>query len=80
MAERQPEILARHCTDAGQIAESGAIWGAAGQRSLGRSAVAEASEQCYASVGPDRQLTLHPDAQARPIQLQVAASNALMHG
>jgi hypothetical protein len=39
IAENQPEILARHCTEAGLIEKAAGLWGKAGQRSLGRSAL-----------------------------------------
>jgi predicted ATPase len=42
LAERQPELLARHCTEAGMIEKAVGLWGKAGQRSLERSALAEA--------------------------------------
>jgi predicted ATPase len=45
VADNQPEILARHCTEGGQIAKALDLWGKAGQRSLARSALAEATEQ-----------------------------------
>ena len=45
IAESQPELLARHCTEAGLIEKAAAFWGKAGQRSLERSALVEAVEQ-----------------------------------
>ena len=45
IAENQPELLARHCTEAGLIEKAAILWGNAGQRSLGRSALIEAAEQ-----------------------------------
>src|SRR5262249_51647458 len=45
IAESKPELLARHCTEAGLIEKAGALWGKAGQRSLARSALVEAAEQ-----------------------------------
>ena len=45
IAERQPELVARHCTEADQIEQAAGLWGKAGQRSLDRSAVVEAVEQ-----------------------------------
>ena len=36
IAENQPELLARHCTEAGQIEKAASMWGKAGQRSLAR--------------------------------------------
>jgi predicted ATPase len=45
IAESQPELLARHCTEAGLIEKAACLWGKAGHRSLARSALAEAVEQ-----------------------------------
>ena len=42
IAENQPELLARHCTEAGLIEKAALLWGKAGQRSLARSALIEA--------------------------------------
>src|SRR5262249_23117424 len=44
-AESQPELLAHHCTEAGLIERAAALWGKAGQRSLARSALVEATVQ-----------------------------------
>jgi predicted ATPase len=45
IAENQPELLARHCTEAGLIEKAAGLWGKAGERSLARSALVEAVEQ-----------------------------------
>ena len=45
MAENEPELLARHCTEAGQVEKAAALWGKAGLRSAQRSALVEATEQ-----------------------------------
>ena len=45
IAENQPELLARHCAEAGLIEKAASLWGKAGQRSLSRSALVEAIEQ-----------------------------------
>src|SRR5204862_4309734 len=45
ISENQPELLARHCTDAGQIEKAAALWGKAGLRSAQRSALVEGGEQ-----------------------------------
>ena len=45
IAERQPELLARHCAEAGLTARAAELWGKAGQRSLECSALVEAAEQ-----------------------------------
>ena len=34
IAESQPELVARHCTEAGLIEKAARLWGKAGQRSL----------------------------------------------
>jgi predicted ATPase len=45
VAENQPELLARHCTEAGLTEKAADFWGKAGQRSLTRSALVEAIGQ-----------------------------------
>ena len=45
IAESQPELLARHCTEAGLIEKAASLWGKAGHRSLDRSALVEGTEQ-----------------------------------
>ena len=45
IAENQPELLARHCTEAGLIEKAVGLWGKAGQRSMERSALLETVEQ-----------------------------------
>ena len=45
ITESQPELLARHCTEAGLIEKAAGLWGKAGQRSLARSALVEAAAQ-----------------------------------
>ncbi|MFY9837038.1 MAG: hypothetical protein WAK55_11310, partial [Xanthobacteraceae bacterium] len=42
IVERRPELLARHCTEAGLIEKAAYLWGKAGQRALGLVALAEA--------------------------------------
>jgi predicted ATPase len=45
IVENQPELLARHCTEAGLIEKAAGLWGKAGQRSVERSALVEAVAQ-----------------------------------
>jgi predicted ATPase len=45
IAENQPELLARHYSEAGLIEKAAGLWGKAGQRSLERSALVEAAAQ-----------------------------------
>ena len=45
IAANRPELVARHCTEAGLIEKAAGLWGRAGLRSLERSALVEAVEQ-----------------------------------
>ena len=51
IANNQPELLARHCTEAGLTEKAVGLWGKAGQRSLERSALVEAVEQFARAIG-----------------------------
>ncbi|MGO9327256.1 MAG: AAA family ATPase, partial [Steroidobacteraceae bacterium] len=79
IAERQPELLARHCTDAGLIEKAAALWGKAGRRSLARSALVEAAEQLTRALAQIATLPGTPALRREEIKLQVALANALMH-
>jgi predicted ATPase len=50
IAENEPEVLARHCTEAGLTEKATDLWEKAGQRSLARSALVEAVEQLRARL------------------------------
>ena len=60
IAESQPELLARHCTEAGLIEKAVGLWGEAGLRSLERSALVEAVRAAYSSTYSDRRHCLPP--------------------
>jgi predicted ATPase len=79
IAESQPELLARHCTEAGLIARAAALWGKAGLRSLERSALVEAVAQLTRAL--DQIASLPATAQVRrdQIRLQVALITPLIH-
>jgi predicted ATPase len=79
IAENQPEILARHCTEAGLIEKAAGLWGKAGQRSLERSAVVEAVEQLTRALAQIATLPGTPALRRDQIKLQVGLMNALMH-
>ena len=49
IAEGQPELLARHCTEAGLIDRAASLWGKAGLRSKERSAPVERATACSSS-------------------------------
>jgi class 3 adenylate cyclase/predicted ATPase len=79
IAETQPELLARHCTEAGLIEKAAALWGKAGQRSLARSALVEAVEQVTRALD---QITTSPATSAlrrEQIKLQLVLISAVMH-
>ena len=79
IAESQPELLARHCTEAGLIEKAAGLWGKAGQRSLARSALVEAAEQLSRALGQIATLPVTPALRREQIKLQVALINALFH-
>jgi class 3 adenylate cyclase/predicted ATPase len=77
IAETQPELLARHCTEAGLIEEAAGLWGKAGQRSLARSALLEGAEQLKRALDQIATLPATPALRREEIKLQVAFANAL---
>ena len=79
IAETQPELLARHCTEAGLINKAADFWGKAGQRSLDRSALAEATAQFTQALDQIATLPGTPALRREQIKLQVGLVNALMH-
>jgi class 3 adenylate cyclase/predicted ATPase len=79
VAERQPQLLARHYTEAGLIEKAAALWGEAGRRSLERSALVEAAEQLTRALAQIAVLPATPALRREQIQLQVALITPLMH-
>jgi class 3 adenylate cyclase/predicted ATPase len=79
IAENQPELLARHCTEAGVIEKAASLWGKAGQRSLARSALVEAVEQVTRALGQIETLPSTPALRREQINLQVVLISALFH-
>jgi class 3 adenylate cyclase/predicted ATPase len=78
IAENQPEVLARHCTEAGLIEKAAGFWGKAGQRSLERSAVVEAVEQLTRALAQIGTLSATPALRREQIKLQVALITPLI--
>jgi predicted ATPase len=72
IAENQPELLARHCTEAGLIEQAAILWGRAGQRSLDRSALMEAVQQFTRALAQIETLPATPKQRREQIKLQVA--------
>jgi class 3 adenylate cyclase/predicted ATPase len=79
ICENQPELLARHCTEAGQIEKAAALWGKAGLRSAQRSALVEAAEQLRRALDQIGTLAATPALRREEIKLQVALITPLLH-
>jgi predicted ATPase len=79
IVESQPELLARHCTEAGQIEKAAGLWGKAGQRSLERSALIEATVQLARALDQIAALPATPALRREQIRLQVALIAPLIH-
>jgi predicted ATPase len=79
IADRQPELLARHCTEARLMEKAAALWGRAGLRSLERSALVEAAEQLTRALALIATLPMTPELRREQIKLQVALITPLMH-
>jgi class 3 adenylate cyclase/predicted ATPase len=77
IAESQPELLARHYTEAGLIEKAVSFWRTAGQRSLARSALVEGAEQLKRALDQIATLPATPDLHGEEIKLHVAFANAL---
>jgi class 3 adenylate cyclase/predicted ATPase len=79
IAENQPELLARHCTEAGLIEKAASLWGKAAQRSLERSALVEAVAQITRALDQIATLPATPALRRQQIKLQVALLTPLLH-
>ena len=79
IVERQPELLARHCTQAGLIEKAAHLWGKAGQRSLDKSALLEAIEHITRALDQIEGLPATPALRREQIKLQVALLTPLIH-
>ena len=79
IAESQPELVARHCTEARLIAKAAGLWGKAGQRSLARSALVEAIEQLTRALAQIANLPGTPALRREQIRVQVALITPLIH-
>ena len=79
IVENQPELLARHCTEAGLIEKAAGLWGKAGRRSLERSALVEAIAQFTRSLDQIGTLPSTASLRREQIKLQTALITPLMH-
>jgi predicted ATPase len=79
VVESQPELLARHYSEAGLGEKAGSWWGKAGYRSLARSALVEASEQLTRALAETGALPSTTARRRDLLNLQLGLVNALMH-
>jgi class 3 adenylate cyclase/predicted ATPase len=79
IAETKPELLARHCAEAGDVEKAAALWGKAGQRSAERSALIEATEQLRRALDLIATLPGTPALRQDEIKLQVELITPLLH-
>jgi class 3 adenylate cyclase/predicted ATPase len=79
IAESQPELLARHCADAGLMEKAAAQWGKAGQRSFALSAFAEATAQLTQALNLIVVLPSTPALRRQQIKFQCALITPLFY-
>ena len=78
-AAAEPELLAHHFTQSGLIEAAIQWWGRAGQRSLERSALVEASTQITRALNQIANLPSTPGLRREEIKLQAALITPLLH-
>ena len=74
----QPEVLARHCTEAGLSEAAIGWWRRAGELALRRSAFAEAIAHFDKAIGLTEGLADGPDSRLTQLRLQIAKGNSLI--
>jgi predicted ATPase/class 3 adenylate cyclase len=79
ITESQPELVARHCTEAGLVEKAATFWGRAGLRSLERSALIEGMAHLTRALDQLGGLPSNVTHRREQIKLQVALINALHH-
>ena len=79
VAERQPEVVARHLTEAGLTEKATTLWSKAGRRALAQSALKEAAEQLARALRLLDTLPATSERRREQIKLQIELSNALIH-
>ena len=79
IADGQPEVLARHYTEAGLLEKAAGLWSKAGRRSLSRSALVEAAEQLARALNLIAKSPETALSRRERITLQIELANALIH-
>ena len=77
--ETQPEILARHYTEADLVEQAVVFWGKAGQKAVARSALVEAVAQLTKGLNLIGSVAATPALRREQINLQIGLAAALMH-
>ena len=52
IAENQPELLARHCTEAGLVEKAARLWGKAGLRSMASQSASKSDPGSASKIDP----------------------------
>jgi predicted ATPase len=80
--EQRPEVLAHHCTEAGQVDRAVGYWRQAGQLAMNRSATAEAIASCRAGLRTLMSLPETPERNRQELAIQLALGSAFVaaHG
>jgi hypothetical protein len=78
IAESQPELLARHYTEAGLIEQAARLWAKAGQQSLTRSAPIEAVVHFTRALDQLADLPITANLRRDRIEAQIGLGNALV--
>jgi class 3 adenylate cyclase/predicted ATPase len=79
LTESEPELLARHCAEAGLVEKAARQWGKAGLRALARSALIEAKAQFARALAQIATLPSAPALRREEIRLQIGLAQVLMH-
>ena len=78
VAQSQPQVLARHCAEAGLFEKAAALWGSAGRKSMERSAVVEAEFQFSQALAQIAELPGSAALRREQIRLQAGLISAMM--
>ncbi len=78
VAQSQPQVLARHCAEAGLFEKAAALWGRAGRKSMERSAVVEAEFQFSQALAQIAELPSSAALRREQIKLQAGLISAMM--
>ena len=78
IVENQPELLARHCVEAGLPAKAAALWGRAGRLSLRRSALLEAESHFSRALAEIAVQSSTPGLRREEIACQIGLASTLL--